>query len=347
MKKILFVFAFFVSLFVPFASAFPVFAITKTSGDLELTANEPLFSPSTVWRPGLEETRSFVVKNIGSEAHTLYVEAVNSSQTGNVANVLLVKFSSGVDLYGGGSSKTMTDFFADGQISLVDISGSQTTTIEMTVAMLTSAGNQYQGQEAKFDLEIGFVGEEEAAVVISGVSAPGLPGPPVCHDTPPTGPPVLLSAVRGINSVSLSWIEAPNPISYYLVAYGTTSGNYLYGNPNIGSKGTTSYTVSGLSGGTIYYFIVRAGNGCAPGRFSNELSAVPFGAFLAGPAVGFLPGVMGEATPSAGREGELAGGGTTGAGEIAGVKAKSVYRWWLIIVLILIFLAGYLYWKRR
>lgn len=345
MKKF-FLFAFFALLFAFFAPAPFVSAVTKTSGDLGLTTDDPLFSASIIWFPGLKQTKSFVVKNIGSKMHTLYVKAVNTSQTGNVSDVFLIKISTdGTDYYGSGNQKTMTDFFNEGQIILVDVGGDNLVTVAMAVEMLSSAGNEYQGQEAKFDLEIGFVGEEEEAVVVSGVGvgAPGPAGPPVCNDTPPVGAPVLLSVTPGANSVGLTWIEAPDPVSYYLIAYGTTSGDYVYGNPDIGGKETTSYIVSGLSGGTTYYFIVRAGNGCAPGPFSNELSAMPTGAFLAGPAVGFLPGVLGEETP-----GELGKAEATEAGEIAGVKAKPIYWWWLILALVIIFPVGwYLYWKRK
>ena len=45
----------------------------------------------------------------------------------------------------------------------------------------------------------------------------------------------------------------------------------MFGNPNIGNSDTTEYTVKSLVGGKKYYFKIRAGNGCMPGSFSNEL----------------------------------------------------------------------------
>jgi len=119
---------------------------------------------------------------------------------------------------------------------------------------------------------------------------------PVCNDTKPGSAPVLLSAVAGTNSVTLTWSVASDPTSYYLVTYGNQPGAQQYGNPNVGPAGTTSYTVNNLSGNTRYYFRVRAGNGCMPGDFSNELSALPQGQFIANPATGFEPGVLGEQT---------------------------------------------------
>ncbi len=130
-------------------------------------------------------------------------------------------------------------------------------------------------------------------------SAGGGGTPPVCSDAKPGSAPTLLSAIGGVNSVILNWSKAKDPVSYYLATYGLTSGQQQYGNPNIGGPGTSSYTVQGLSGGTTYYFRARAGNGCAPGDFSNELSATPQGAVVSEPAAGFAPGVLGETTTSA------------------------------------------------
>ncbi|OGG24140.1 hypothetical protein A3A79_03035 [Candidatus Gottesmanbacteria bacterium RIFCSPLOWO2_01_FULL_43_11b] len=98
---------------------------------------------------------------------------------------------------------------------------------------------------------------------------------PSCKDSAPTSVPMLQSAeVTGANQITLTWSEAADPVSYYLVAYGTSSKQYTYGNPSVGGKGTISYTVGSLAYGTTYYFVVKAGNGCAPGSYSNELSAV-------------------------------------------------------------------------
>ncbi len=117
-----------------------------------------------------------------------------------------------------------------------------------------------------------------------------------CNDAKPGSAPTLISAFPGINTVTLSWKAGSDPISYYLVAYGTKSGSLQFGNPNIGGKGTTSFVVDNLSGGQTYYFKVRAGNGCAPGDYSNEISATPIGFAETGNASGFLPNVLGAKT---------------------------------------------------
>lgn len=96
-----------------------------------------------------------------------------------------------------------------------------------------------------------------------------------CKVARPSSPPILYSAAPGDRSVTLSWVEAQDPVTYYLVRYGTSKENFAYGNPNIGGKGTHTFTVSELTNGVKYYFQVMAGNGCKPGEFSNTLTAVP------------------------------------------------------------------------
>ncbi len=101
------------------------------------------------------------------------------------------------------------------------------------------------------------------------------PTPTGCWDPPPRGSVELKTASpSGEHDVTLNWTDATDPVSYYLLSYGMEPGKYIYGNPNMGGQGTTSYTVGGLTKGKTYYFVVRAGNGCTPGTFSNELSAV-------------------------------------------------------------------------
>ena len=101
---------------------------------------------------------------------------------------------------------------------------------------------------------------------------------PTCDDAKPGSSPTLLSALPGINSVTLNWSKALDPVTHYLVAFGREHGTFEFGNPNIGNKDSTSYTVYGLSARTSYYFKVLAVNNCKPGDFSNELSAKAFGA---------------------------------------------------------------------
>jgi len=96
-----------------------------------------------------------------------------------------------------------------------------------------------------------------------------------CYDSAPGSAPRLTSAVAsGSTQVTLTWTTAANPVTRYLVSYGLGQGQYVYGSPNVGGQGTTSYTVGSLSPGKRYYFVVQAINGCTPGHFSNEVSTI-------------------------------------------------------------------------
>jgi hypothetical protein len=93
-----------------------------------------------------------------------------------------------------------------------------------------------------------------------------------CQDEAPGSAPRLLSAEKSSwNEVILKWEKAEEPVSYYLLAYGSKSGEVSFGNPNIGNSDTTQYMVKSLLSGGKYYFKIRGGNGCSPGSFSNEL----------------------------------------------------------------------------
>lgn len=81
----------------------------------------------------------------------------------------------------------------------------------------------------------------------------------------------------GPHSIKLSWTAAKNPVTSYLLAYGIESGKYIYGNPNMGGSGITTYTVGGLATGKKYYFVIRAVNGCNSTEYSNEVSATAGG----------------------------------------------------------------------
>jgi len=183
-----------------------------------------------------------------------------------------------------------------------------------TISMNQSAGNDCQNKITSFDLLLNFSGDTvtptstpapstDTGGTVSGAGASST-STPVCNDKKPGNAPILLSAVAGVNNVILNWSEAADPVTYYLIAYGIYPNDETYGNPNVGGKGTTSYTVTNLSSGTNYCFKVRAGNGCAGGDFSAAVCAVPSGVVIPITAVapGFSENVRGISTLSAGLE---------------------------------------------
>jgi hypothetical protein len=66
------------------------------------------------------------------------------------------------------------------------------------------------------------------------------------------------SRLQGAQSVTLAWDPNPEPdIAGYILYYGLSSGNYT-STTNVGNR--TTNTVSGLSSGVTYYFVVTAYN---------------------------------------------------------------------------------------
>jgi hypothetical protein len=232
----------------------------------------------------------------------------------------------------------LTNFYQTSAFNLGILGSGSTATYLLAFTFDQNAGNDYQNKNSVFDLNLNFT--EDISIVNPSptpISAPSTDGsvngvsmasfsPPTCNDSAPGGAPTLISAVPGQNSVTLNWTEGAGPVSYYLIAYGTTPGVYQYGNPNIGGPGTTSYTVSSLSPGQTYYFVIRAGNGCTPGKFNNELPGRPAGGTII-PAgtipAGFGPNVLGTET--------------TTVPNILGSTTNSCQKHWLPVLFILAF----------
>ena len=72
-------------------------------------------------------------------------------------------------------------------------------------------------------------------------------------------------------SINFSWNSVSGATSYK-VKYGTTSGNYST-TLNVGN--VSNYTVTSLTNGIIYYFVVVASNVSGDSPNSNERSATP------------------------------------------------------------------------
>jgi len=322
MKKTLFI-IFLFSIF------YFLFSTPILAANLEVNFESvPLFPSTIIWYPGLSETRSITVKNNSGETERVAIEAINEGETGNLASVLEFKvLERGIERYN--SSKTLKDFWSEGIVQLSDLEGRKDTTYDLVITFKSTAGNEYQGKEAKFDLKIGFYSEAEPKGFKEVVTVAGVAAPPVCTATAPASAPVLSVTRTGANSVSLAWTPV-SPVTHYLIAYGTISGAYIYGNPNVGN--VTNYTVGSLSGGTTYYFAVKGVNDCAPGPYSNEVSVFSVGAVVAGSPPGFVP-ILGMVTALS-SEVEKKEVEAKIPGEVAGAEVERVCSWWWILLLL-------------
>ncbi len=79
----------------------------------------------------------------------------------------------------------------------------------------------------------------------------------------------LLPKAQKAGEVILRWHIARRA-THYLIAFGLSSGNYIYGAPKVGNHDSNEFTVDHLVPGRMYYFAVKAINDCMPSDFSNE-----------------------------------------------------------------------------
>ena len=99
--------------------------------------------------------------------------------------------------------------------------------------------------------------------------------------TPATGPcippaaPASLTATGGAGSVALSWAAVTGATEYHVLRGTTTGGPYTQIALVTGTTGTT-YSDTAVTGGTTYFYVVRAANNatCESGN-SPEASATP------------------------------------------------------------------------
>jgi len=113
---------------------------------------------------------------------------------------------------------------------------------------------------------------------VSGSSSGGGGGTQATVPAAPTG----LAATSGSASVSLTWAASAGATSYD-VYRGTTSGGEST-TPIASGVTSSSYTDTGLTIGTTYYYKVAAVNGAGTSGLSNEASAMAEPAVPAAPA---------------------------------------------------------------
>ncbi len=84
--------------------------------------------------------------------------------------------------------------------------------------------------------------------------------------------PAGINAIGGNGEVALSWISTTGATSYTVKRATTSGGPYT----NITTSSSTSYINTGLTNGTVYYYVVSATGSNGTSVDSNEVSAMPF-----------------------------------------------------------------------
>lgn len=330
------------------------------------SGTDPLFSTTNdgYWYPGRILTKTINLKNSSPQIREMAIKGERTAAS-------ILERVMHISITGGGLtlwSGSLGDFYGKGKISLGVFNPGASLDYNFTASMDINADNNYQNQNTLFNLILGFWGEPIPSPTPSPILTPTpttaiatptptpllTPGPtatstppttttttgavlgagvsaPVCSDAKP-GLPTNFTAVAdpGAGQVTLTWTPPTLPHTYFLIAYSDTADTLKWGNPNI-SASATSYIVSGLRGGT-YWFWLRAGNGCAPGDFTGPIAVTVGGIAGAGPlAPGFAP-VLGEKTPGeVGEEGEATQAVETEEGRVEGEKVQAVCWWWLIL----------------
>ncbi|HUM06680.1 MAG TPA: glycoside hydrolase family 44 protein [Terriglobales bacterium] len=90
---------------------------------------------------------------------------------------------------------------------------------------------------------------------------------------PPPSAPTGVTATPGDKQVSLSWNASSGATSYHVERATTSGGPYS----QIAAPTTTSYTDTGLTNGTTYYYVITALNAGGESGNSSEVSAKPAG----------------------------------------------------------------------
>lgn len=86
-------------------------------------------------------------------------------------------------------------------------------------------------------------------------------------------PPTALSATGGNAQVALTWSGSAGATSYNVKRATVSGGPYT----TVGSPSGTSFTNTGLTNGTTYYYVVGAVNGAGESANSSQVSATPLG----------------------------------------------------------------------
>ena len=138
-------------------------------------------------------------------------------------------------------------------------------------------GTVHDDRESDDDELHGHGGDERDDVLLRGVGGEHGGGecqlqPGECDAAsavPP--PPTNLVATAGNGQVGLSWSASSGATSYNVKRSTTSGGPYT----TIASPTTTSYTDTGVTNGTTYYYVVSAVNTAGESANSSQVSATP------------------------------------------------------------------------
>lgn len=317
------------------------------TGTCTKTGQDPLFSKALdgYWMPGDSASKTFKITNSAAQTREAFMKPVRTSSAGILENVMDITLFP----FGGGSpnwSGTLANFYNLGDFSLGNIPSGGNAEYVISARMKPEANNDYQGKSTVFDLNFSFWVESAPIMGLTSTNGRSDDGPLPCTDAKP-GTPVNFTANPGpgADQASLFWTGV-SPFTYFVISYSDTPDSPKWGNPDVGN--VLSYTVSGLPNGT-YYFWVRGQNGCMPGDPAGPAAVTLTTSTATGIAPGFLPGVLGEATPSAeiSKPGETLGEGVSNILGTGATLCQECLWWPILLGEAIVLLAYYLHVLRK
>jgi len=329
MKKLLI----FLALFFIFPS------LALADADLEITCNSsgctdpstsPIFSPSEIWFPGKNLTKSIRVVNNGSDPLTVTNNTANLSISQNLESVLKININrllDGSTLY----ANSLSNFYSASSIPLSTIGSNSSDEYLYTISMNPEAGNEFQETSTKFDLLINFsAGSPDNNSQTSGGTSSNNSTPPVCNATSPSQLTNLHITGTGANTVTLAW-NPVTPVTHYALIFTRISDGAKYGSTDIGNG--TSYTITNIPGGDTYKFEVFGVNDCAPGQ-SATINQLIGGGVTTGRPTGQGGQVLGLNTATA--SGTTVTSPTTSpTPTVLGTSTNNHSQWWWLLLLLI------------
>jgi len=156
------------------------FALTNTVGSLEFTYdNDPIFAEANLV-PSSAVAKTVTVKNIGGSQVNIGIQGTETQDPSNLSDKITFAIKlDGSDIYGGGGTKTLSNFFNEGEIQLAALGSGESKTFQLSTTLDSNLGNEYQGKETKFDLTIGSLTQAATTSTTSTTSTSQTSGPSV------------------------------------------------------------------------------------------------------------------------------------------------------------------------
>lgn len=334
----------------------PVFAgnditITCNSGASECTIspNLPIFNEANIY-PGYTTSQNFYVDNNRNGTCNLTLKATSNSESDLLSSKIFINITGTNNSNDLNISHYLLQDLLDPlkpKLSLGHINKNQKNNYQWTITLDRSADNNFQNLISNFSVNFNFECQDESSDTSGNVLGTSVsvnssnnPSPPQCTNSTPLAPTGFY-AVDNNGSATLHWNQTLSDHTGYLIAFGTSPGNYQYGADNIGNE--DHYTVRSLTPNAQYCFYVRSLNGCMPGERTPEYCINPGSNIVATNATpeGFRPGVLGvttdnespSITPSSDKN---------SSGEILGETITTCQKQWLPLLFLLAFLINFI-----